>query len=241
MFGRKAIYTRSLSRINYFYFYQVSLGSVQDYTSPQVHSFDPGSNCECNSSSPWESALRTLSICTPPPLGEAEGSRRVPWGKWLGPGTCRFPGTVHTDPLGGDEQALCGCSAQLVCAEITRDGVALLGSGRHLPAILPARGGVRRPCWPAFRTLRAPAQTLVPGLASGGSEDREQRHTHSPAYWVGGGASSHAHSPAAAPPPRPHPGMDQGEGHSVYRKRNGVLKVSKSLFTYSFPAVMFSH
>lgn len=235
------IYTRALSRINDFYFYQVSLGSVQDYTSPQVHSFDPGSNCECNSSSPWESALRPLSICTPPPLGAAEGSRRVPWGKWLEPGTCRFPGTVHTDPLGGDGQALCGCSAQLVCAEITRDGLALLGSGRHLlPAILPATGGVRRHCWPAFRTLRAPAQTLVPGLAPGGSEDRTAARAQ-PRQPGRGRSVQPRPQPCSCPASSAAPGMEQGEDHSVYRKRNGVIKVSKSLFTYSFPAVMFSH
>lgn len=231
------IYTRALSRINDFYFYQVSLGSVQDYTSPQVHSFDPGSNCECNSSSPWESALRPLSICTPPPLGAAEGSRRVPWGKWLEPGTCRFPGTVHTDPLGGDGQALCGCSAQLVCAEITRDGQRETPAachpachGRGAEALLAGFPDTTCPCtdpgpragsrWLGRQRTAARAQPRLPGRGRS-VQPRPQ--------------------PCSCPASSAAPGMEQGEDHSVYRKRNGVIKVSKSLFTYSFPAVMFSH
>lgn len=151
-----------------------------------------------------------------------------------GPAASR--GTVHSDPPQGDRQALCRCSAQLVHAEIMRDGVA--SAARHSAS--RRRGYPQRRCWPAFRTLGALAHTLHPGLALHW-KDRAQQHTHSPAYWARGGASGHALSPAAAPPPRPHPRMDRGEDHRVYWKRNEVIKVSKSLFTYFFPAVMFSH
>lgn len=180
--------------------------------------------------------MRALSICNPL-LGEAEGSRRVPGENGWSQGPAASPGTVHSDPPQGNGQALCGCSAQLVHAEIMRDGAA--SAARHSASRGRRGGGPPEALLAGFPDTRCPCTHPPPRALHW--KNRAQQQTHSPAYWARGGASGHALSPAAAPPPLPHPRMDRGEDHRVYRKRNEVIKVSKSLFTYFFPAVMFSH
>lgn len=91
-----------------------------------------------------------------------------------------------------------------------------------------------------------PAQTLSPGPAPF-PENVAQLDAHFlPGCvcrgWRGPGAESPA-TPKALQLPRLLTTPQNGpvEDHSVYRKRNGAIEVSKSLFAYSFPAVLFSH
>lgn len=116
--------------------------------------------------------MRALSICNPL-LGEAEGSRRVPGENGWSQGPAASPGTVHSDPPQGDGQALCGCSAQLVHAEIMRDGAA--SAARHSASRGRRGGDPQRRCWPAFRTLGALAHTLHPELSTGRTEPSSKR------------------------------------------------------------------
>ena len=141
---------------------------------------------------------------------------------------------------GGDQQVLCERSALALRGEITREGSAMLGSGRHLlPAFLPPWAPQRR-SWLAFQSPTAPAPTptrtdsqpglsLPPAPPPGGQSPAGRAL---PAPGVRGRRARPHPKPCSCPASSPTPPNGPGRPQCLQEKKcsHGGVKVPFCLF-----------